>query len=382
MKILFYLRIEIMGGAERYLLQLLPELKKRKIDVGFFCTQQKTNQAMIDYFTSHFKPYDIPVYVCNSSYPYSLKAAHQLAVIIRKERYDILSAHLMHAEIISGLSKMLFKTSCKLVTTKHGYLQKFMDQHGLDYTKINRLSLSYQVEKWVQRFVAGNFAVSKGLADFYIHSGICKASKMSVIYHGLEAGNQHQQAAPVRYSNNQLLVIARLRKFKGHLFLIDAVQLLCREIPDLKLVILGAGEEMEHLVNRVNELNLNQWVAFAGYSNHVYHYIYGSDIIVAPSIAEPFGLIVLEAYSCSKPVIAFNVTAFNETIIDNETGYLVGPYNTEALAEKIKYLLQNKSIAQKLGENGLELLRNKFSLRTSVEQTIQFFTAIQSSQVS
>ena len=74
----------------------------------------------------------------------------------------------MHAEIVSGLSKMLFKTSCKLVTTKHGYLQKFMDQHGLDHTKINRFSLSYQVEKWVQRFVTGNFAVSKGLAEFYI----------------------------------------------------------------------------------------------------------------------------------------------------------------------------------------------------------------------
>jgi len=381
MKILFYLRIEIMGGAERYLLQLLPELKKRQIEVGFYCTRQKTNQPIIDYFTSHFKPYDIPVYVCDASHPYSVKAAYHLAGIIRKEQYHILSAHLMHAEIVSGLSKMLFKTSCKLVTTKHGYLQQFMDQHGLDYTKINRFSLSYLVEKWVQRFVAGNFAVSKGLAAFYIHSGICSALKMSVIYHGLEAGNPHQQAAPVRYSNNQLLVIARLRKFKGHLFLIEAVELLRREIPDLKLVILGAGEEMKHLVNRVNELNLNQWVAFAGYTDDVYHYINGSDIIVAPSIAEPFGLIVLEAYRCSKPVIAFNVTAFNETIIDNETGYLVAPYSTEALAEKIKHLLQNKSISKKMGENGFKLLEHKFSLQTFVEQTIQFFTGIQSSDV-
>ena len=205
---------------------------------------------------------------------------------------------------------------------------------------------------------------------------------MSVIYHGLETGYKQQPAAPVRYSNNQLLVIARLKKFKGHPFLIEAVQLLCSEIPDLKLVILGAGEEMAHLVHRVNELQLNQWIVFVGYTDDVYPYINGSDIIVAPSIAEPFGLIVLEAYQCSKPVIAFDVTAFNETIIDNETGYLIGPYDTETLAQKIKYLLKNKSIAQNLGDNGFKLLQDKFSLGSSVEQSVQFFNAIHSAAIS
>ena len=365
-----------MGGAERYLLTLLPELKKRNIEVGFFCTLQNNNKEIINYFQTHFSQYDIPVYVCKASSILSLKAAKSLKQIIKKEQYSILSAHLIHAEIISALSKMLFKTPCKLVTTKHGYLQKFMDVHGLDHTKINRISLSYRVEKFLQNFVTSNFAVSQGVANFFIFSGICLPSKMEVIYHGMEMDQCKNTSVPVRASNNQVLVVARLRRFKGHHLLIEAVKLLSNEMVDFKLVILGKGEEMTNLVNMVNKYNLNEWVVFIGHSDDVYQYISGSDVIVAPSLVEPFGLVVLEAYSCAKPVVAFNVTAFNENVIDNETGSLATAYNTEELAQKIKYLLQNKDIATRYGLNGKKLLEDKFSLDQSISKTIAFFNTL------
>jgi glycosyltransferase involved in cell wall biosynthesis len=376
MKILFYLRIVVMGGAERYLLTLLPELKKRNIEVGFFCTQQNNNKEIIDYFKNHYNQYNIPMYVCKATSPFSLTAAKCLAKTIKKEQYTILSAHLIHAEIISALSKMLFKTSCKLVVTQHGYFQKFMDLHGFDHTKINRLSFSYQLIKFIQYFVTSNVSVSKGVADFYILSGICKQSKIEIIYHGIEPDLCKKVTSPVRYTDNQLLMVARLQKFKGHHFIIEAVKMLCNEIPDLKLVILGKGEEMNTLVNMVNEYKLNDWVIFEGYTDNVFNYINGSDVIVAPSLAEPFGLIVLEAYSCSKPVVAFNVTAFNENVINNETGFLATPYNVEELAQKTKYLLQNKNVAVKFGKNGNKLLEDKFSLNGAVLNTIAFYSKL------
>ena len=365
-----------MGGAERYLLQLLPELKKRNIEVGFFCTLQDDNQEIIDYFTNHFDQYSIPLVVCKSSSPVSLKTAKQLAKTIRDGQYSILHAHLMHAEIISALSKMLFKIPVPLVVTKHGYLQSFMDVYGLDYTKINKWSLSYQVEKFVQHFVTKNVAVSEGLADFYVLSGICKRQKIEVIYHGQSDNFCDGNCSPVRLSNNQLLIAGRLKKFKGHILLLSALKYLINDIPDLKLIILGDGEEKKNLVKFVNNNVLNSWVVFAGYSNEVCSYFKGTDIVVAPSLAEPFGLIVLEAYSCSKPIVTFDVTAFNENVINNETGYLITPYNIEELAQKIKHLLQHKNIAKQLGENGHELMKTKFSLTTSVEKTIEFYQNI------
>ncbi|MEI9933619.1 MAG: glycosyltransferase [Ferruginibacter sp.] len=105
MKILFYLRVVVMGGAERYLLQLLPELKKRNIEVGFYCTLKNNNAKIIEEFTEHFNKYSIPVYICKSSAVLSIKAAKQLSKTIKENNYTILHAHLMHAEIISALSK-------------------------------------------------------------------------------------------------------------------------------------------------------------------------------------------------------------------------------------------------------------------------------------
>ena len=362
-----------MGGAERYLLTLLPELKKQNIEVGFYCTRQHNNLEIIEYFENHFRQFNIPVHICDATSPLSIKAAKNLNQIINEHNYTILSAHLIHAEIICALSKMLFKSSCRLVTTKHGYLQKFMDIHGLNHKKLNKFSLSYQVERSIQFFVTKNFAVSKGLADFFTLSGMCKPSKMEVIYHGMEIGNNQDSVAVARYSENQILVLGRLRKFKGHHFLIEALKIVAVEIPNFKLVIVGKGEEMENLQNMIENYKLGEWVVFAGYSDNVYEHINSCDVVIAPSIAEPFGLVVLEAYSCGKPVVAFNVTAFNENVIDNETGCLASPFNTTALAEKIIYLLHNKKLATQFGLQGKNLLKSKFSLHNSVTNTISFF---------
>lgn len=366
-----------MGGAELYLLRLLPELKKRNIEVGFFCTQQNNNREIINRFTSHFDKYDIPVYVCNATSLLSIKAAYKLAQTISKGNYNILSAHLMHAEIISALSKILFSTSCKLAVTKHGYLQNFMGLHGLDPFKINKANPSYLVEKFIQHFVTKNVAVSQGLADFYTISGICSPSKMDVIYHGLNTNFCEATYDGAKKLNKQILAVGRLKKFKGHRYLLEAVKLLCKELPNIHLVIVGEGEELGRLISMVNEYKLDQWVSFEGYKENVCEYIRDSDVIIVPSIAEPFGLIVLEAYSCSKPVVAFDVTALNENIINNETGYLVAPFDVASLATKIKLLLQNEEVARQFGANGFNLLKKKFSLEKCIDNTIAFFKSIQ-----
>ncbi len=72
---------------------------------------------------------------------------------------------------------MIYRTPVPLVITKHGYLQKFMDVYGLDYTKINKYGLSYQVEKFIQLFITKNFAVSKGVANFIFVQEFAKPIK-------------------------------------------------------------------------------------------------------------------------------------------------------------------------------------------------------------
>jgi hypothetical protein len=114
MKILFYLRIAVMGGAEKYLLTLIPALKQRNIDVGFFCTLQDNNHEIVEHFSRHFCEADIPLHVCKAKSALSLKAGRHLARVVRDEQYTVVSAHLIHAEIIGVLSKLFFNLPSQL----------------------------------------------------------------------------------------------------------------------------------------------------------------------------------------------------------------------------------------------------------------------------
>lgn len=173
-KILFYQHIEVIGGSETYLLRLLPELKRKGIDVAFYCIQTKNNKEIVDLFSSKLSAENIPVIVCKTFSPFTIKNFKWLSKSIRKGEYDIVNIHLIHAEISTILTKISFGIKSKIIVTKHGYQQAYSARYGLDFSKINKLSFRYLIEKMIQSFVSGNIAVSNGMAKFYIGSGIAK----------------------------------------------------------------------------------------------------------------------------------------------------------------------------------------------------------------
>ena len=76
-----------------------------------------------------------------------------------------------------------------------------------------------------------------------------------------------------------------------------------------------------------------------------------SDVVVIPSVSEGFGLTTLEACALGKAVVATNVGAIPEIIIDGETGLLVNPKSPEEITDKVSFLLDNPSVAKSIGRN-------------------------------
>ena len=98
-----------------------------------------------------------------------------------------------------------------------------------------------------------------------------------------------------------------------------------------------------------------------------------SDIFVLSSDKEPFGRVFLEAMLCKKPIIASDNIQCSQVIVDKYNGYLVkyGDYNE--LAIKITYLLNNKNQAKKMGENGHQLLKEKFDIDLYIKKLCDIF---------
>jgi len=167
--------------------------------------------------------------------------------------------------------------------------------------------------------------------------------------------------------NNVILTVARLSWRKGHDTLIALMPRLTEELPNIKYLVVGDGEDRERLKGLVSENNLEDRVIFVGKvaSEKLIDYYDACDIFVMPSreqgnLTEGFGISFIEAGARGKPVIGMNIGGVEDAVIDGRTGYLVEPNDTEMLFSKIICLLKNKELAQKLGENARSFVYNKF----------------------
>ncbi len=158
----------------------------------------------------------------------------------------------------------------------------------------------------------------------------------------------------IEFGNEDLriLTVARYHKYKGLEYLIMAMSHVVREI-NAKLYLLGKGEEELRLKKLANDLNISKYVKFVNVSipNENMPHVYSScDIYVQPSVIEPYGISVLEAMACGKPVIGTNVGGMLDTIEHGKTGFRTEPANPGGLTRYIVQLSDNK-LRKRMGKN-------------------------------
>ncbi len=151
--------------------------------------------------------------------------------------------------------------------------------------------------------------------------------------------------------------------FKGVEYLIEAMSRL-RDAQYLwRLVIVGEGDLKQYYASLVDQFRLNSRTIFSGYvsNEELPRYYNLADVFALPSIdkSEAFGLALVEAMSCGKPVVASNLPGVRSVITEKMNGLLVEPKNSDDLASKINYFLSNPSQSFEFGKAG----RNKVKLK-------------------
>jgi len=161
----------------------------------------------------------------------------------------------------------------------------------------------------------------------------------------------------IEFGNEDLriLTVARYHKYKGLKYLIMAMKDIIYNV-NAKLYLLGKGEEEMYLRTLTKNFGIAKYVEFisASIPNEDMPHVYSScDIYVQPSIIEPYGIAVLEAMACGKPVVGTNVGGMIDTIEHGKTGFRAKPANPKELAKYIVQLSDNK-LRKKMGKNARE----------------------------
>ncbi len=158
----------------------------------------------------------------------------------------------------------------------------------------------------------------------------------------------------IKYGDEDIRVlnVARFHKYKGLEYLITAMKRVVGEV-NARLYLLGKGGEELHLKKLAGELGITEHVEFitTPVPNEEMPHVYSScDIYVQPSVIEPYGIAVLEAMACGKPVVGTNVGGMLDTIAHGKTGFRAEPANPEEIAE-YTLLLSDDKLRRKMGKN-------------------------------
>ncbi len=167
--------------------------------------------------------------------------------------------------------------------------------------------------------------------------------------------------------------VAALVPHKGHRYLIDAASRVVRDVPDARFVILGEGPLRAALERQIADHHLGKHVILAGFRSDALAMHRAFDLFVLSSVTEGLGTSLLDAMASAKAVVATRTGGIPEVVVNEETGMLVEPRDSRALAAAIVRLLKDRPLSERLGQAGLSRVRARFSAGRMVDQILQTY---------
>jgi len=344
MKILFLTRTLNTGGAERQLVNLALELKKKGHEIVVITFYGGENDMDRDLTENGVPTVSLEKRGRWDFFSFLLN----LYQIAKKESPDLVHGYLGVPNILTICLKPFFSRS-KMVW---GVRVSFIDFSKYDWL----VKLSYRIECLLSRFADLVIVNSYCGKQYSIDHGF-SGKKMVVIPNGIDTDrfkpdikSRESIRAELGFSENQFIIgiVARLDSMKDHPNFIQAFAETRRNHPAVVGLCVGAGtkEKEQELRSLARKNNVEQHIHWLGKRNDVPRCLNGLDICVSASLGEGFSNTIAEAMACGVPCVVTNVG--DSAIIVDQYGVVVQPDNSDELAAGIE-----KMIARKIKEGDL-----------------------------
>lgn len=368
-RILFVIDNLQFGGGERVFSQIINGLNQDNYKI-FICSSPGSNfYESISNKDVHFLPLDF-------SKRFSPLLLFKLRKLIKKNKISIVHGQGTRAEFYARLANCFAGTSKYISTIA-------MPVEGFDVAPF-RKKIYHFFDRLSERYVDRFIVVSDSLKNQLVQEHGINPDKISRIYNGIEIDqyspeNLDADRKRIREEfdtdeNTHLVgAIGRLAWQKGFDYLINAVPGILKYHPNTKFLIAGEGPLEKRLRAQGARLRVSKSLIFTGFRNDIKEILSAIDILVIPSLQEGFPMITLEGMAMEKPIIGTEISGIKEQIEDNESGLLVRPGDTDALAEIIIRLLDTPDYARELGLNGRKRVKNDFSIQKMLAETEKIY---------
>lgn len=215
--------------------------------------------------------------------------------------------------------------------------------------------------------------ISKHIQEKLINKYSVDDNKIRLMYNSydfdeiIEKSKSKQNVFMKEYFN--IVMVGRIDINKNQILLIEAAKFLKKEKKNIKINIIGIGEEEEHLKAVVKENKLEEYVEFIGYKENPYPYIKQADIFCLTSLSEGFPTVLVESMILKVPIISTNVSGVEE--IGNKKYISIISNDAKELSNKIIEVIDNYNIYKELAEEG-----NNYIKKFSIDKLISTFNDI------
>jgi glycosyltransferase involved in cell wall biosynthesis len=348
---------EKIGGCETYLYNIKNELEKKGHEIIFI--GGKNNLSLTKRYVMSF---------------YNFEFKKKVAKLIKNESPDIIYARSIVDNISPSFLIATSKNNVPVVVNHARYEQFLSVKINLINPKtyirwLRRQFHLYLMKNYIDIHIAQSFFMKKILQNYFCES------KIVHINHPLF---WDQTSKPKKLNINEeikILYAGRLVEDKGLNYLLDSARILKNKGYNFNINLVGKGDYKQTLLNLVQRYKLEKMVTFTDRveQNDLINIYKESHIFINPATYnETFGLTIVESLSQGTPVITTKGGAQEEHIQDGYNGFLVEKHNSQMIADKIEYLVNNPKIYSEMSKNSIESSK-KYNKEEYLEKLISVF---------
>ena len=290
--------------------------------------------------------------------PQNIKAYTQLKSLIDSENFDLIHCHTPVGGIITRLAAASSrrKNGTKVIYTAHGF-------HFFKGAPLINWLIYFTAEKLCSYFTDTIITINK--EDY--NNAVSKLSGKKVAYvpgvgvdtafFAEKAGKREALLEEISAEKDSIILlgVGELSDRKNHGVSIKALSKIKND--NVHLVIAGTGEKREEFLSLTKDLGVDGRVHLLGFRTDIAELLKSADIFIFPSVQEGLPVALMEAMSCSLPVICSEIRG-NTDLIDDSCGILCGAMDVDAFAVAIEKLISKADTRKLMAENALERSKN------------------------
>jgi glycosyltransferase involved in cell wall biosynthesis len=359
-----------VGGLENYAYHIAKGLEdKYDWEIVVITSNHEEKKDRIEKL-NNIKIYKLSKWFKISNTPINPMWYLQIKNIIKKEKPNVINAH-TPVPFISDITARVCN-DIPFIVTYHTGSMIFKGKLLVDLLIRFYESFILKVTlKKAKKIICSSDFVRLGFLKDY-------ANRTITITHGVDLNRFKHKISNFK---NKILFVGNLKKvekYKGLEYLLSAVNIITKNIKDVKLTIVGEGDCIIYYKKLCKDLEIERNVEFKGilYNKNLVEEYQKTNVFVSPSLFDSCPLVLLEAMACKKPVIGTKIGGIPYVIDDEKNGLLVPPKNPEALAKAIIKILKNPKLAKKMGRNGYMNIMDNFTWNKQIKKTNDLFTDI------